>query len=153
MKAIAEFQTDGMRQNKIEVNGVTYMLDCYNASPEAMRSSLSVFKDAKTNGRKIAVLADMLELGEGSRNYHKSVGAFFSKSEADLLVCYGNDASAYAQGAVKKGYDESKTACFTDAVELISYLKKEISQGDLVLFKGSHGMKLDSIFKKLTDNQ
>lgn len=153
VKAIAEFQTDGMRQNKIEVNGVAYMLDCYNASPEAMRSSLSVFKDAKTNGRKIAVLADMLELGEGSRNYHKSVGEFFSKTEADLLVCYGNDASAYAQGAVKKGYDESKTACFTDADELISYLKKEISQGDLVLFKGSHGMKLDSIFKKLTDNQ
>lgn len=153
LEAIAEFAPDGMRQNKVTVDGVEYMLDCYNASPEAMRSSLSVFKDAKAKNRKIAVLADMLELGEGSKNYHRSVGEFFAKTDADLLVCYGSDAVAYSQGAVKKGFDESKTACFTEAEELLEFLKKEISQGDLVLFKGSHGMKLDSIFKKLTENQ
>lgn len=145
--AIAQFQTDGVRQNRVEKNGISFVLDCFNASPEAMKASLEVFGDSKAQGRKIAVLADMLELGKQSKNYHKSVGEKFALTGADMLVCYGEDAAQYAAGAVKKGFDKEKCHCFTDEKELEDFLKSEIKTGDLVLFKGSHGMKLDKVYK------
>lgn len=151
VEAIAEFAADGMRQNKETHNGVTYMLDCYNASPEAMKSALGVLKNAKPEGRKIALLADMLELGDMSKPCHKSVGEAFAKTGADMLICYGEEAEYYAEGARKKGFSESGIFTFTDREKLVSFLKAELSAGDLVLFKGSHGMKLDGIYKSVTE--
>lgn len=150
VEAIGEFKTDGMRQNKVEQGGITFMLDCYNASCEAMKSSLGVLAGAKAQGRKIAVLADMLELGNASAQLHKQVGECFAASGADMLVCYGKEASGYAAGAEKKGFDENSIHSFTDKDELCSFLKSELKAGDLVLFKGSHGMKLDSVFEEIT---
>lgn len=147
-EAIAKFSTDGVRQNRVEKDGISFILDCFNASPEAMKASLEVFGDCKAQGRKIAVLADMLELGKQSKSYHKAVGEKFASVGADMLVCYGEEAAQYAAGAVKKGYPEEKCFCFAQEEQqaMKEFLKKEIKSGDLVLFKGSHGMKLDKIY-------
>lgn len=152
VSAIAKFSTDGVRQNRIEKNGISFMLDCFNASPESMYAALEVFGTAKSRGRKIAVLADMLELGKSSKSYHKSVGERFAKTEADMLVCYGEDAKQYAAGAIKKGYNEENCICFTDEAQLKEFLENEFKEGDLVLIKGSHGMKLDKIYSEVFDN-
>lgn len=151
--AIAQFATDGVRQNRVVKNGISFILDCFNASPEAMYAALDVLGNAKSEGRKIALLADMLELGKASKSYHKSVGERFARTGSDMLICYGEDAKQYAAGAVKKGFDEEKCMCFADAEELKCFLKNELREGDLVLIKGSHGMKLDKIYKELYEQQ
>lgn len=149
VSAIAQFATDGVRQNRTEKDGIHFMLDCFNASPEAMYAALDVFANAKSEGRRIALLADMLELGEGSKEYHKRVGERFAETCADMLICYGEDAKQYAEGAKSKGYSAEKCIYFGDEESLKSFLKKELQKGDLVLIKGSHGMKLDKIYKEL----
>lgn len=155
VRAIASFKTDGIRQNCVVRDGIRLMLDCFNASPEAMKAALEVFRNASAcgpqgvKGRKIAVLADMLELGKGSKAYHRSVGEFFALCGADLLVCYGEGAAQYAVGAEKKGFDRERCVCFTEREELVGFLKANLRQGDLVLLKGSHGMKLDGVYKEV----
>lgn len=153
VNAIARFATDGVRQNRAKKNGISFMLDCFNASPEAMYAALEVLGNAKSEGRKIAVLADMLELGKASKTYHKSVGERFARTGSDMLICYGEDAKQYAAGAVKKGFSEEKCICFEEEQELKGFLKNELREGDLVLIKGSHGMMLDKIYKELYEQQ
>lgn len=150
-EAVAEFRTEGVRQNRITQNGIDLFLDCFNASPEAVKAALSVFGRASAKGRKIAVLADMLELGKNSKAYHRSVGESVAAAGADILVCYGDDAAQYAAGAVKKGFPDEKCFCFTNEDELVGFLKSELCEGDYVLFKGSHGMKLDRVYKRVFD--
>lgn len=149
VEAIAEFKTEGVRQNIVVDNSVTYFLDCYNASPDAMNSAFETLKDYDNSGRKIAVLADMLELGKKSKMLHRMVGEAFAATQADMLVCYGVEAEQIIEGAVKKGYPAENTKHFLDRDEMTEFLKSEIHEGDMVLFKGSHGMKLDEIYNRL----
>ena len=126
-----------MRQ-KIEKRGdVTVILDCYNASPASMRSALSVLNTM--NGRKIAVLGDMLELGEMSRELHKGIANY---AIADEFFLYGHEMKALFNEFLKRGvpviHSENKE-------ELTRILINNIKSGDVILFKGSRGMKMEEI--------
>ena len=149
VKGIAQFKPEGMRQNITEKNGVTYILDCYNAAPDSMKASLSVLSQVKTEGKRICVLADMLELGKMAQKLHKTVGEYISDSKADYLCCFGENAVYYIDGAVKKGFDENKCKHFDSREELAEYLKTLVSQGDTVLLKGSRGMKLEEVYNAM----
>ena len=70
-----------MRQQITDVNGVTIIDDSYNASPDSMKAGIDVLCDYNNNGRKIAVLADMLELGDKSADYHKEVGGYMAEKK------------------------------------------------------------------------
>ena len=70
-RRFAAYQTTGMRQHIVKKGGVTFIEDCYNASPDSMRAALSVLK-ALPNTRKIALLGDMLELGDASEDGHRA---------------------------------------------------------------------------------
>lgn len=136
---LSEYQSDGKRLYIYERDGHTVISDCYNASPESMSAALSVLKVAK--GRRIAVLGDMLELGNESPNLHASVGREVDTT-ADVLVTYGTLAEYIASASnVKEKYSFKKE----DSLELKCFLQAYIKEGDTVLYKASNGMNLGRV--------
>ena len=148
---IADFRPEGLRQNIRRQNGVTLIVDCYNAAPDSMKAALSVLSDVNVpeGGRRFCVLADMLELGKNARTYHKNVGEYVAASKADQLLCFGENSVFYIEGAVKKGFDESHCRHFGSREELAAYLASQLAENDAVLFKGSRGMKLEEVVDSL----
>lgn len=149
VRGIEQFRPEGLRQNISVIDGVTYIVDCYNAAPDSMKASLSVLSQAKAEGKRICVLADMLELGKNAKAYHKTVGEYAAASKADVLYCFGENAECYIDGAVKKGFPPEKCRHFDSREKLAEALESVIEKGDAVLFKGSRGMKLEEVFDAL----
>lgn len=140
--AFMNYKGSGMRQ-KIEKRGdVTVILDCYNASPTSMKSSLNVLSTMK--GRKIAVLGDMLELGEQSAELHAGLAEL--SGLADEFFLYGHEMAALRDELKRKSVPVTQSE---DKDELTGKLLSEIKSGDVILFKGSRGMKMEEIAEKI----
>lgn len=137
VSGIGKARSVGSRMNIKNIGGIKLISDCYNASPDSMHASLSVLKAEP--GRKIAVLADMLEMGEFSENAHISVGR--EAAFADAVVTVGELGRLIAKGAenakLVKSFDTNAAAC--------GFLKDFLMPGDAVLVKGSNGMGLSEI--------
>ena len=145
-KGLQNYVPSGMRQRIREVNGITVIEDCYNASPDSQKAGLnSLCKIAK--GRKIAVLGDMLELGSYSETAHRNVGRYAAECNVDALYTYGKQSEFMADTARAEGLSE--VFSFTDKAELTEALISEIKEGDTLLFKASRGMKLEEVFQKI----
>ena len=141
--ALANYQTTGMRQHIVEHGGVTFIEDCYNASPDSMRAALSVLKGLP-NSRKIALLGDMLELGTASEEGHRSTGAWVADAGVDQLIAYGPCSAAMAEAA--KAHGVATVHCQT-AAEVLQYLRQFVRPGDAVLAKASHAMGLEQLLQ------
>ena len=150
-KGIAAFKPDGMRQNIQQRNGITMIIDCYNAAPDSMKAGISVLSQVNVaeGGRRIAVIADMLEMGKMAPKLHKMVGEALGVSTTDMIFCYGENAKYFIEGAVKKGFDKDKCFHFETREELTEAVKAEVKPGDAVWFKGSRGMKLEEVVDAL----
>lgn len=145
-KGLEGYTPSGMRQRIKEVKGVTFIEDCYNASPDSQKAGLnSLCKIAK--GRKIAVLGDMLELGSFSEEAHRMVGEYAAECGVDLLYTVGEESKYMADSALKSGLKNVRN--FTDKKELTEILINELQKGDTILFKASRGMKLEEIFENI----
>lgn len=144
-KALENYTPSGMRQRLKEVNGVKIIEDCYNASPDSQRAALNVLSDMNA-GRKIAVLGDMLELGDYSETAHREVGKYAAEKKIDVLYAFGEQSKYIAQEA-KKGVE--RVLWFDDKAQLAKTLVQDVKSGDCVLFKASRGMKLEEIIEKL----
>jgi UDP-N-acetylmuramoyl-tripeptide--D-alanyl-D-alanine ligase len=145
-KGLGNYVPSGMRQRIKEINGITVIEDCYNASPDSQKAGLnSLCKIAKE--RKIAVLGDMLELGSYSETAHRNVGEYASECKVDMLFTYGEQSQFMADSAKKSGL--LNVYSFTDKNELTKALLSEIRTGDTLLFKASRGMKLEEVFEKI----
>ncbi len=141
--AFMNYEASGMRQKIEKKNGYTLILDCYNASPDSMKSSLSVL--GTMNGRKIAVLGDMLELGEMSEKLHAGLADNVEKN-SDMAFLFGKEMKALRDELFKREfpvfYSENKS-------ELTEILNHNLKSGDNVLFKGSRGMKMEEIANRI----
>lgn len=144
--AFSEFVPDSLRQNISEKKGQTVITDCYNASPDSMKASLEVLANFRTDGRKIAVLGDMLELGEMSEELHRKVGEMVVSANPDMLFCYGEQSEHIANEAEKSGI---KTYHSNDKNKLAEAVSSYVQTGDTVLFKASRGMKLEEIINRV----
>jgi len=131
-----------MRMDIIEKNSIKVINDAYNASPDSMKASLNSLIAIKGN-RKIAVLADMLELGDFSESIHFEIGKSINKEKIDYVWAYGNDAIEIINGALNNGIKNAKF--FNDKDVLIKELKELLQPNDCVLVKGSRGMKMDEV--------
>lgn len=149
LTGIESFRPEGLRQNITRKSGINFVVDCYNAAPDSMKSSISMLDQVETDGMRYCILADMLELGEKSSEFHKTVGKYVAQSNADRLYCYGELARNYIIGAVENGFDRNRCMHFSDRDELADYLKSKLKNGDSVLLKGSRGMALEEVFKAL----
>ncbi len=148
IKALFHYQNAAMRQEIKEIGGCKFIIDCYNASPDSMKAALSVLSDIECTGaaKRVAVLGDMLELGEISEEQHFEIGKFASRSKLDILICYGDMARHIKRGALISGM---RSVVFFDKKEEASaYLTKVLRKGDVVLFKASRGMALEEIIEQ-----
>lgn len=147
---ILKAKTIGGRTNLLNTGSMTVIDDCYNANPVSMKASLDVLATAE--GRKIAVLGDMGELGENEKKLHYEVGEYLAKKEIDVLFCAGELSEEIAKAAQK----ESKTCevyYFKTRDALLEQLLPFLKKGDTVLVKASHFMEYPKIVKALTDCQ
>ena len=146
--ALERYQTVGMRQNISHRGAYTIIADCYNASPDSMKAALTVLRELPCKGRHIAVLGDMLELGEMSRQLHTLVGDMAAASEVDALFCLGTEAFYIAQRAAMQKVSVYHTE---DRRELCRVIRSYLRPGDAVLFKASRGMHLEDCIDMIFD--
>lgn len=147
---ISRFSPAKMRLNIIKANGLTVINDAYNASPQSMKAALDVLGEMSSS-RKIAVLGDMLELGDWSERAHMETGIQAARKEPDYIITVGNEADNIISGAVNAGFDPNRTAYFKNNIEAIEYIKELVQTGDAILVKGSRGMKMEEIVHALTE--
>ena len=146
------FHNTGMRQKIYKVNGVTIIEDCYNAGPESTEAALEVLAGMKTNGRRIAVLGDMLELGNRSAAEHFRIGRL-AVGKADLLLTYGEHSVRTLTGAVTGGMNPKNTDHFDTHEDMAQMLRTRVSEGDVILFKGSRGMRMERVLQLFLEDQ
>ena len=144
--ALAKYEPEGMRQKSNVVNGITCIEDCYNASPDSMKAALQTLASTEGN-KKIAVLSDMLELGEYSKQAHYSVGEMAARYGADYLLCFGNGSRYTVDGAKANGL---QNAFIFDTKEALADKIFELAESsDVIVFKASRGMHLEDVITEL----
>lgn len=153
-KGLLKTEFSALRMEIIKLaNGARIINDSYNANPLAVKAALDVLMEIKA-GRKIALLASMLELGALSAQKHTEIGIYAAEKGIDLLVttsAASNEAEKIAAGAKKKMSSE-KIISFLDNQSTIDYLKKELRENDLLLVKGSRSNRLEEIVEALKIN-
>jgi len=132
------------------IKGSVIIDDTYNSSPIALDEALNALKETMAK-RKIAVLADMLELGGFSDDEHEKAGLKATKC-ADLLFTLGKKARIIGSGAEDGGMDSRKIFMFDSHKELSQALQNAIQSGDLILIKGSQGMRMEKIVEEVMSN-
>ncbi|MCX6033455.1 MAG: UDP-N-acetylmuramoyl-tripeptide--D-alanyl-D-alanine ligase [Chloroflexi bacterium] len=145
---------DGLRQGHSQLRltavrtetGALLLDDTYNASPESMLAALNLL--AELGGHKVAVLGDMLELGQYEKQGHEMVGVRAAEV-ADTLVTVGTRGHMIATAARRAGLGSKKIAEFETQDEAITHLRKFLTKEDVVLVKGSHGIRMDGIVAAL----
>ncbi len=146
---LANFRNLAGRQEIFEVKNYTIISDCYNAGPESMAAALRVL-GAKT-GRHIAVLGDMLELGVRTQAEHYRVGRIAAEN-ADIVLAYGPNAGRVVSGALTGGMPDNKAMAFEDRNQLAATLQRMAKPGDVLLFKGSHGMHMELALEQFLEH-
>lgn len=150
VKGLSQLQLTKMRMEVIETsNGARLINDAYNASPTAMRAALHLLHELSGYNRKIAVLGDMLELGEDEREYHYEVGKSIDKNEVSYVFAYGPLSEEVAKGASDAGVEH--VYHFEDKDTLSEQLSCIIKEQDVILFKASRGMKLEQVITALLE--
>ncbi len=140
------------------INDSLIIDDTYNSSPTASLSALRTLGEVKTDrlpaqaGRKIAVLGDMLQLGRHTEEAHKNIGQAV-KEYCDVLVVVGQRALAIKVGAVEAGMNPQDIFDFSDSKVAGEFLKTFVSKNDMVLVKGSQGMRMEKAVETILEDK
>ncbi|MFC1541371.1 UDP-N-acetylmuramoyl-tripeptide--D-alanyl-D-alanine ligase [Candidatus Latescibacterota bacterium] len=141
---LEQFVPPKMRMERFTKNGIHFINDSYNANPVSMKAAADVLESIKDK-RKIAVLGDMLELGEKSMELHTEVGEYFANIGLEWLLPIGEYSDVYRNSAVKSGMKSEKIKIFSDLDSAMKFINEIKQKGDLVLVKGSRAMRLEKI--------
>jgi UDP-N-acetylmuramoyl-tripeptide--D-alanyl-D-alanine ligase len=134
------------RVDLVRLRGMTVIDDSYNASPGSVSAALDLLADLP--GRHVAVLGEMLELGDGHEAGHRAVGEHAGQV-ADLLIVVGEDAGGIVAGALDAGLDQARVLPVPDADAALDVLRPRLRDGDVVLVKASRGIGLDRVVDAL----
>jgi UDP-N-acetylmuramoyl-tripeptide--D-alanyl-D-alanine ligase len=126
----------------IGINETLIIDDTYNSSPFACEFALKTLKEIKSKGRTIAVLGDMLELGKHTNEAHKNIGKI-ARENCDVLFVVGPRAQNIKEGAIEAGMNKEKIFEFANSIEAGEFIKTFVRNGDIVLIKGSQGMRME----------
>lgn len=147
---LLSYRPPKLRQMRTVIAGVTLIEDCYNASPESMTAALDVLNVlcASSERRGIAVLGDMLELGDRSDDLHRAIGARFAKGRAELLFTIGKGGSKIAEGAIENGVLPERVVENPDVGDIentIAALCGTVRAGDVILIKASRAVAAERV--------
>ena len=123
--------------------------DTYNANPLSMINALETSRELQEKGKLVAVLGDMLELGDYEQEGHREVGHHAVKNQVDLLICIGERAAWMAEAARAAGMAGEQVRHFLSKEESIGFLKQSLNSSDTILFKASRGMQLESLAEEI----
>lgn len=132
----------------VEWNGATLYDDTYNSNPYAAGRALELLAKATDAKRRVAILGDMLELGEDELKFHHDVGAAIS-ANVDVLIGVGRRSKALLEGAESAGFSKDRLHHFEDSAAAAVFARDFLQPGDFVLLKGSRGIGLDKIISSL----
>ena len=141
IQGLSDFEQTGRRQKLVDCNGITVIEDCYNANPDSMKAALAMFKEFPCK-RRFALLGDMLELGQMSREAHEELGRLAAESGLYCLITYGEQAKRTAVVAAAKGVETLHADSYREAADA---LLSRVQPGDAILVKASHGMALEKV--------
>lgn len=149
-KGLKSLKITGMRTELIQgKDGITVINDAYNASPTSMKAAIELLQDLNGYKKKIVVLGDMLELGDNENTFHFETGEGIDTDKISHVFTFGKLGRKIAEGA-KVNFPDERVHAYDDKQELISKLKEIAGDGDIVLVKGSRGMKLEEVVNELT---
>jgi UDP-N-acetylmuramoyl-tripeptide--D-alanyl-D-alanine ligase len=149
-EALENFQPFPMRMEVAPLKGGEILInDAYNANPSSMELALETLVEAKGKGRAIAVLGDMLELGDFSEEAHQRIGQKMSELSIDFLLAMGEKAPVVIESAIRHGFPRGKARIVENHSEAVSLLRQMIQKGDWILIKGSRGMAMEKIAEGL----
>jgi UDP-N-acetylmuramoyl-tripeptide--D-alanyl-D-alanine ligase len=149
-ESLATFQNMEGRQEIFEAKGCTVIKDCYNAGPESMAAALAVLSNKP--GRRVALLGDMLELGVCAPAEHYRLGRIVAE-KADVLIAYGPQSARTVSGAITGGMPTHLARGFEDRDAAVAALKRTIREGDVLLVKGSRGMRMELILDRFLKDE
>lgn len=141
---LAEFTPYEKRFNLEELDGVVLIDDSYNANPASMEAALRTLAGIREECRAVAVLGDMLELGEGGVQAHRELGRLAAAC-ADRLYLLGSMAETVAAGAVENGLPEAQVVVARSHEEILADLLGNLGNGEYILVKGSRGMRMEEV--------
>jgi UDP-N-acetylmuramoyl-tripeptide--D-alanyl-D-alanine ligase len=139
---VRTFRVGKMRGERLEHNGITIWNDCYNSNPEAVESMIDVLSETAAL-RRIAVLGEMLELGEAANSLHRQVGRYAAEHGIDLVIGVHGSARALVDAA------GAGARFFEDPAEAGAFLRSIARPGDAILFKGSRGVRIELALERL----
>ncbi len=142
LKGLGNYESCGMRQDIIRLDDVTVIEDCYNANPDSMRAAIETLAAIPDATSRVAVLGDMLELGEISDEAHREIGRICAHYKIDAVIAYGERAKLIAEEAKKT---IENTAYTDDRLIAADYLSDFCIDGSAVLFKASRGIRLEEV--------
>ena len=137
------------RMNFRRIGDLNLIVDCYNANPASMKAAIEDLAHRPVPGRRVAMLADMLELGRGSAAAHRKLGLLIAQAGFDLLCVYGERARLVARAALAYGMSSASVFHTTDRALAAHWLCQRLRRTDTVLVKGSRGMRLEEVAEAL----
>ena len=143
---LAAADLTGNRLKRRENGSICVIDDTYNASPDSMKSALRVLEHSRCDGKKIAILGDMYELGEDSDRQHFGVGLFAGGLKIDTLIAIGTHARKICEGA---DGGNPQTAYYEKKEDFYQDKDRFIENGDIILVKGSRGMKMEQVVENI----
>lgn len=148
-RGVQNFLPTKMRMNVLRLPGdVVVLNDAYNANPQSMRAAAAVLGDARGR-RKVAVVGDMLELGDGSAMFHRAVGASFAEMGTERLIAVGDLARYIAEGAEEAGLPDVRW--YADQASALPVILNELQPGTTILVKASRAMHFEKIVDALSE--
>jgi UDP-N-acetylmuramoyl-tripeptide--D-alanyl-D-alanine ligase len=153
-EALEHFRPFPMRMEVVHLEGgKTLINDAYNANPRSMEVALETLAEVKGKGRAIAVLGDMLELGDFKDEAHQQLGEKIKELSIDLLLILGEKAPLVVESAIRHGFEAKKARVLESHSEAIEILKEVTQEGDWILVKGSRRMAMEKIVQGLIERR
>ncbi|WP_297990900.1 UDP-N-acetylmuramoyl-tripeptide--D-alanyl-D-alanine ligase [Anoxybacillus sp.] len=143
---VTKMRTEVIKRN----DGVTIINDAYNASPTSMRAALELLGELTGYRKKIAIVGDMLELGDREIAFHEQIGEMIDPQNIHYVLTYGTRAKAIAERASER-FSEGCVRSYDDKRKLAADVQALIEPGDVILLKASRGMKLEEIISLLNE--
>jgi UDP-N-acetylmuramoyl-tripeptide--D-alanyl-D-alanine ligase len=144
---LADFLPVAGRSEIKKIDGRTVLADYYNANPASMDAAIKTLVSLKSGGKAIAVIGDMLELGEASSEAHREIGRIAAQCKVDLLITIGDLAKHVEKGALEAGMKREQVFYAMSRENAGKLLKQLTGPGDVILVKGSRGMKMEKILE------
>jgi UDP-N-acetylmuramoyl-tripeptide--D-alanyl-D-alanine ligase len=147
--ALMNLRSVSSKRMQVEnINDITVINDTYNSNPDSVKMGLETVKKFRTKGRKHIILSDMLEMGKSADKEHAGIGSLAGEMSFDFLYTYGGKSYNTFRAAKKL----KNNFYFDDKNDLIEFLNHNLKRKDVVYVKGSRGMEMEEVVKKIAEN-